>query len=373
MQWTTAKNLRMWFNNWGHDLVQLGFGTQLNDDGDIHIPENQLGRIINFNETCLSLDGSGNRGGRPEVVFFNSKLPQLGRGASKSSLTTTMITGSSGLGEALPPHFQFQMSAKSDDTQRAQMEMAIYFLPIWCKFGMPEQQKHKISIGLNEKGGMDDDEFEKYLKNNIIPLYPDALDCPGQRVMIKVDSGPGRMNIELLAELCLLGFYLYPSVPNTTAVSQETDWNYGPFKTQFRKNLAAITEQRLEQNKSVSLQLWIVGLIVFGGTDPATGFELKDCAFPAGFSKKACLNAWAMVGAAPLICQCLSDPKVSKSLGDGDDDFDEYLCSIQVANDLATHVLTEGGYNGDLLKDTIIEQETIKLMEDPIRRKGSRS
>ncbi len=62
IQWTTAKNLRMWFNNWGHD-VQLGFATKLNGDGDIHIPDDQLGRIINFDETCLSLDGSGSRGG----------------------------------------------------------------------------------------------------------------------------------------------------------------------------------------------------------------------------------------------------------------------------------------------------------------------
>ena len=70
---------------------------------------------------------------------------------------------------------------------------------------------------------MDDDKFASYLRNSIIPLYPDALNVPGKRVMIKVISGPGRMNIELLAELPLLGFYLYPSMPNTTAVSQETD------------------------------------------------------------------------------------------------------------------------------------------------------
>jgi hypothetical protein len=156
---------------------------------------------------------------------------------------------------------------------------------------------------------------------------------------------------------------MYPGVPNTTAVSQETDRNYGPFKTQFRNNLAAVTEKRLEQKQSVSLQPWLVGMIVFGGTDLATGFELTDCAFLAGFSKKACLNAWAKVGAAPLTRQCLNDPKVSKSLGDGDDDFDEYLRSIQVANQLATHALTEGGYNGALLKATLIEQETIQLTE----------
>ncbi len=61
----------------------------------------------------------------------------------------------------------------------------------------------------------------------------------------------------------------------------------------------------------------------------------------------------------------MSDLKVSKSLGggDGDDDFDKYLHSIQVANELTTHALTEGHYNGTLLKAMIIEQEKIKLVE----------
>jgi hypothetical protein len=204
---------------------------------------------------------------------------------------------------------------------------------------------------------MDDDKFEKYLKNSIIPLYPDALDVLGKRVIIKVDRRPGRMNIELLAELRLLGFYMYPSVPNTTVVSQETDQNYGPFKTQFQKNLAMVTDQQLEKNKSVSLQPWIVGLIVFGRTDPITGFKLTGNAFKAGFSKKACLNALAKVGAAPLTCQCLSDPNVSKSLGDGDEDFDQYLHLIQVVNDLSRHTLTEGGFNGDLIKAMIIARD----------------
>ena len=196
-----------------------------------------------------------------------------------------MITGSSALCEALPPHFQIQTSAQSEDTQRARIDSGIYFPSVWCKFGMPERRKCGVSIGLNEKGGMDEAEFEKYVKNNIIPLYPDALDIPGKRVLVKVDSGPGRLNIELLAELRLLGWYLYPGVPNTTAVSQETDRNYGPFKSQFRSNLATITDKRLEQKKSVSLQPWLVGMIVFGGTDMVTGFELTECAFLAGFLK----------------------------------------------------------------------------------------
>jgi hypothetical protein len=65
---------------------------------------------------------------------------------------------------------------------------------------------------------------------NIAPLYPDAADEHGKRVMVKVDSGPGRLEIDYLAEARTLCFIIYPSVPNTMAVTQETDQSYGPFK-----------------------------------------------------------------------------------------------------------------------------------------------
>jgi hypothetical protein len=260
-----------------------------------------------------------------------------------------MITGSNAAGEAIPPHFQFMTSAQSEDTMRMRMDMAEYFPGILCKFGRETAQPTAISYGMNEKGGMDEIEFEKYIKNSILHLYPDACDVPGKRVIIKVDSGPGRLNLELLAELRLMGFYLYPGVPNTTAVTQETDRNYGPFKSRFRRNLGDIVDARIEQNKSVSLQPWLIGMIVFGGTDPETGFRLTKCAFTHGFSKEACLNAWAKVGAAPLTRKCLSDPKVSRTLGDNDGGNDEYLLAIQTANDLATHALNDMGYDGKLL------------------------
>jgi len=52
------------------------------------------------------------------------------------------------------------------------------------------------------------------------------------------------------------------------------------------------------------------------------------------------------VVSAPYTRKCLSDPKVSKSLGDRDD---KYYNSIQVANDHAVHMLNEMGYAGHLL------------------------
>ncbi len=65
------------------------------------------------------------------------------------------------------------------------------------------------------------------------------------------------------------------------------------------------------RQKSVS---WLVGLVVFGGTDVEPGYKITQCAFLAGFSKEACLNVWEKVGAALCTWKCLSDPKVSKAL-----------------------------------------------------------
>ena len=40
---------------------------------------------------------------------------------------------------------------------------------------------------------MDDCEFEQYVMNSILPLYPKTRDRPGHRLLLKCDSGPGRL------------------------------------------------------------------------------------------------------------------------------------------------------------------------------------
>ena len=75
----------------------------------------------------------------------------------------------------------------------------------------------------NIKAGMDSIEFAKYIFSTILPLFPDSEDTPGKRVAIIVDSGPGRVNSSMLAQIRIRGFYLIPGVPNTTHVTQVTD------------------------------------------------------------------------------------------------------------------------------------------------------
>ena len=149
-----------------------------------------------MDESCLSLDGSdGKRGGRPTISFHNPCLPDLGKCASKSSFTATFIGGSNAKGEALPPHIQLSTSAKSDERQNFRVGMLEHLHNIVGNFGHETEHSFPVTIGMNEKGGMDDDQFAKYLLNLISAIFPDCADKRGRRVIIKIDSGPGRTNV----------------------------------------------------------------------------------------------------------------------------------------------------------------------------------
>jgi hypothetical protein len=76
-----------------------------------------------------------------------------------------MIAGSSALGKAIPPHFQFQTLASSAEGEAILLEMVRYFTPVKGIFGWGTEQEFPISFGLNSKGGMDDDEFLNILKH----------------------------------------------------------------------------------------------------------------------------------------------------------------------------------------------------------------
>ena len=100
------------------------------------------------------------------------------------------------------------------------MELVAYMPHVRGKVGAPEEQAWPITVGMNTRGGIDNVEFDDYLSNSLIPLYPGAEDVKGEKVLFKLDSGPGRLGMKLLAWLRLLSLVLYPGVPNTTVVSQ---------------------------------------------------------------------------------------------------------------------------------------------------------
>jgi hypothetical protein len=118
---------------------------------------------------------------------------------------------------------------------------------------------------------MDDCEFEKYVIQLMKRLYTNTFNRPGMRLILKCDSGPGRLQLELLAKLRFIGMYLYPCVPNMTAVTQEMDCMYGKFKSQYRRNFELLVDKQVNQDMSVSVPQYKHGLLVFGSIDEDTG------------------------------------------------------------------------------------------------------
>jgi hypothetical protein len=124
--------------------------------------------------------------------------------------------------------------------------------------------------------------------NFILPLYPNTPDKPGKRLILKCNSGPGRLLVDLLAKLRFLGVYLYPCVPNTTVITQETDQTYGKlFKSQYRKNLELLVDKCSKKKKSLKVPQYKHCLLVFGGKDPDTKLVLES-AFEVGFGRDEC-------------------------------------------------------------------------------------
>ena len=107
-----------------------------------------------------------------------------------------------------------------------------------------------------------------------------------------------------------MGFILNLVMTNTAAVTQETERNYVTFKTQLCTNLDLVVWESLVKKVYLSMQPWISGLMIFGGTDPDMRYFVETSAFEFGFSIAHCKNAWANIGAAPLKMACLTDPKV---------------------------------------------------------------
>ena len=70
-----------------------------------------------------------------------------------------MITSHTAAGKAIPLHFPFSTASKSKDTQCLNVTSNTYFHKIKGKFENSDFQEWLVTIGMNEKGGMDDVEF----------------------------------------------------------------------------------------------------------------------------------------------------------------------------------------------------------------------
>jgi len=97
--WTTYGNLTTWFDGWEAFMVTKGFATR-GEDGSVTFSQSQMRRIINLDETKLSLDGSdGGIGGRPANVIIIKNNCRTGTATNKTNVSSTLMCGSNAAGK----------------------------------------------------------------------------------------------------------------------------------------------------------------------------------------------------------------------------------------------------------------------------------
>jgi hypothetical protein len=117
---------------------------------------------------------------------------------------------------------------------------------------------------MNGKGGMNNKEFERYIDNSIVPLFPNLEDMPWKCILLKVDSGCKCNWRDLLNKCPFSSGSIYPGLPNSTSMQQETDINfYGLFKGVILRNLAKIAMTCYAKEITMSLGTSTFGLIVY--------------------------------------------------------------------------------------------------------------
>eukprot|EP00536_Pseudo-nitzschia_multiseries_P010796 jgi/Psemu1/204155/e_gw1.342.42.1 len=365
--WTTSNNINTWFETLKEILVVYGFARLATEEeirngheGELVFFPGQLNRILNVDETALTLDRtSTNAGGRPITEYgpSNRILPRGCTRAQKSSWRCTVVAGSTAAGDPIPFHFQLKSSATEENKRISksftdELDKSGTCSGVWSIPGAtvesPTQMPHTVNC--NQAAGMDSVEFRKYFETSIMPLFPDAQPAKGKYVCFIVDSGPGWSDPELHRLMSTKGFLLIAGVPNTTHVTQVTDVSFNPFKTAFRCNKKKLHAYR--RSKKSTVKTVDIPALVFGYKESRT-LQLRS-AFEEGFAPAVNRACWAKIGIAPFTRKCLGDRNVAHelmTLSNGMINVDAdpktvALLELERRNRIAVQTLVDHGFNG---------------------------
>ena len=230
---------------------------------------------------------------------FLQKNPNLA--AHKNSYRLTGMFGATASGRALPPYFILPSEA-SVERQSVPYEFVrnmknvafdLDFDPTYETHTNQDKQetvsikRFPVSWDMNEKGSMTKELLFKYFIYVFSKFFPNSCDVDGKRVLALIDGGPGRSNLEMLAQLRVKGIYLFPSgPPNTTHVLQVMDQLFGPFKTFYQQNFELLWNYHLQlppdHKQHGKINRTDISALIFGAS-LENGKELID-AFSKAFS-----------------------------------------------------------------------------------------
>jgi hypothetical protein len=195
------------------------------------------------------------------------------------------------------------------------------FHEIEAQYGLTVPRHFLPAYAANLKGGVNKNIFRNWMITNVAPLWPDLANVTGKRVMLKADSGPGRMGTEFLAESAALGMYFFPGLPNATEIGQEMDQLFAAFKTCAYDNRNKLNRARVAaEGANAILGFPDVGYLVFGGTVKLSdGTEVVLAAFAKYLSREHIQAAREKCGYFPASRNALRSDRLRHEIVEDED------------------------------------------------------
>ena len=357
--WLTYQNQNKHYEYWERQLVDLGFGQYASNHeerlkhGNVVLYDGMAKRIIQCDEMGFSLDGSKNGvGGRESATPTNPNLPEAGKPTNKSSQKSSWMFGMNFDDEPLPPMVVLPSAA---EIPKFKVHFVTEMPQVEGVFGFPGARFFAPVFAASENASFDNKLFLQWINEILVPLFPDAEDKAGYRVLLKSDSGPGRFSVEFRSVARSHGVYFFPGPPNGTELGQEMDQLYSLLKTLMEKNRKLIFEARFRlHGKRAKTDVWDLPRILFGGEihfEDGTSIVLPDC-FKKGLSREKCERARKKCGYLPATREALKSPKLRHEVFYGEDGgvdveadpYGEMLQELERQNHTAVDWLIEKGY-----------------------------
>jgi hypothetical protein len=390
-EWTTFENLDRWFTDAKQDVINSGLvidETLLDEKGNIISELNFQSdevrrRFINMDETHHDLSITGDKSGPRAVIYHNPNLQRGGKRAVKNSRHVTGVYATNAAGESIPPMYIYDSGAKHSKNFQVNTSWLEGLPKVTGRYGFRNMKEVDSFYSVRQKGSMDDALLNDYIERVIMPLYPNLSSTAvfsedGKLirgpVFLKLDAGPGRIvaseeSITRRSEFKEKGLLILMGLPNATAVQQEMDDLYGPFKSATYARAENVVSEKLKERgvarrngqdvkAIVSLNFTDLPNIVNG----KDGDPINERPFVHMFTEAKILHSWEKIGFVPFTRNCLHHPKVRSELGQKETNTD--LEELQVRYNRLTEEAEQAGFNRGVFDAEIPVARPVERVDD---------
>ena len=298
-RWATADHIDEWYDMVADALVDAVVAAR-NPDHDPDDPTSEAiflthpERLLSFDESRLELDMTANSKSKAERIVVDKREALETRGeilAHKGGLAGTGVGGSTANGCALPALFIFASGSLKLDWLKPSPR---------CDFTNPDGTMRSASFTCNTKGGVRDDIGVHYLRDVVLPCFPDI--CEEKPIVILCDGHGSHLTLDLITFCRANHIRIVLRVPHTSHLTQGEDvCNFAVLKSRIRQEKARALTENITSTGNYRLE-------------SKDFMRVVAPAWNAAFARDVNIKAWQKTGLCPFTRSVLFTLKEREAL-----------------------------------------------------------